>query len=125
MSRLEQARELSKILREFLEDKGWADRELARRSGVHPSSISDYLQGITLAGKENREKLAEAMGLVPDELDAKLGIAVAKPKRKVEELCRDIRLLDDEEFAEVAEVVYERSLRKLREGKKRDRRRNR
>jgi transcriptional regulator with XRE-family HTH domain len=125
MNRLEKAQLLGEILRTFLKSKGWSARDLTRSSDVDPSSISAYLQGITFPEKENREKLAKAMQISSDELDAQLGLTVAKPKSKVDEICRDIRLLNDDEFAQVADTVFERISRKLREGKKPGRKRTR
>jgi transcriptional regulator with XRE-family HTH domain len=108
MARLRQAQKLAEILRSLILKNEWTERELARRSGIHPSSIQDYMDGITLPTKENREKLATVLGVGVDELDAQLGLSVAKPKRSTDELCRDIRLLTSQDFTIVAQVVLDR-----------------
>lgn len=102
------------MLQALISEKGWTERELARRSGVHPSSIQDYIDGITLPNKENRERLASVLNMSIDELDTELEMVVAKPKRTVDELCRDIRLLSAEDFAIVMEVVFERVRREFK-----------
>lgn len=81
------------------------------------------MDGITLPTKENREKLATVLGIGVDELDAQLGLSVAKPKRATDELCRDIRLLKPKDFTIVAQVVLDRIMaerRQKEEGKQSD-----
>lgn len=113
MSRLEQARKLAEIVRSFIDERGWSEREFARRSGLPPSTIQGYSDGLTFPAKENRERLATAMGLSLEELDAKVGRAPLPTSRPVEEVCRDIRLLNAQDFAIVARVVLDRIMAEL------------
>jgi transcriptional regulator with XRE-family HTH domain len=114
MTRLQQAQKLGKMLRDLIHKEGWSVLEAARRAGIHPSSMRDYVGGITFPTKENRELLAPLLGISIQELNTALGLAEAIPKRPVDDLCRDIRLLSPEEFTIVAEVVFNRIISERR-----------
>jgi transcriptional regulator with XRE-family HTH domain len=47
---------------------GWSQSELSRRSGVHPSSISQFENGRLLPYPSQIKKLAKALGVFPIDL---------------------------------------------------------
>ncbi len=115
MSRLQQARKLSKLLIELIHERGWTERELARRAEISSTSIQNYMDGITLPNKENRERLAAQMGMSVDQLDIQIGvISSASPTQGVDAICRDIELLSRQDFEVVFERVFKRALRELK-----------
>lgn len=115
MSRLQHARKLGQILLKFIDQKGWTTRELGRRAGVDTTSIQNYVDGITLPNAENRERLAAIMSKSRDELELEIGlIAEVRSNRSIQAMCRDARLLNAEDFAMLAQVVFERAATDLR-----------
>jgi transcriptional regulator with XRE-family HTH domain len=55
-------RDVIRMLREL---KGWTQRELARRSGIHASNISLLENGRVEIGKKRAEQLAKAFDVHP------------------------------------------------------------
>jgi transcriptional regulator with XRE-family HTH domain len=61
---------VGKRLRELRESKGWGLRELARRAGVNPSTVSTAENGQHSLSLANAKKIADALGVrVGDLLD--------------------------------------------------------
>lgn len=114
MNRREQAQKLGKMLRDLIEERGWSGLEAASQAGIHPSSMRDYVNGITFPTQENRELLAPILGITIEEFNAIFGLAKLPPKRPVDAVCRDIRLLSSEEFEIVAKVVFDRALTEMK-----------
>jgi transcriptional regulator with XRE-family HTH domain len=50
-------------LRELRITKGWSQAELARRAGIHPSTVSMIERGLLAAYPAQVEKLAKALGI--------------------------------------------------------------
>jgi transcriptional regulator with XRE-family HTH domain len=114
MNRLQQAQKLGKMLRDLIHDRGWSVLEAARRSQIHPSSMRDYVNGITFPTKENRELLAPLLGISLEEFNALFELADVAPARPVDELCREVRLLSREDFTILTEVVFSRIMAERR-----------
>lgn len=53
-------------LLEALKRKGWSQKELAERTGLTPSAISLYVNGLRLLGQNTIVKLCKALGVSAD-----------------------------------------------------------
>lgn len=60
--------EFGKRLYSAMLRKGWSQAELARRAGVLRDSISNYVRGNNMPDAVNLNKMAEALGMKPEEL---------------------------------------------------------
>jgi transcriptional regulator with XRE-family HTH domain len=49
-------------------EKGWTQSELARRSDLNRDAISNYTRGVTLPSPLSLQKLADGLGVKPEEL---------------------------------------------------------
>lgn len=97
---------LSKLLLGVIQERDISGRELARRAGVNAGSMQNYLMADSFPSKENREKIARGVfGISLQELDAKIEDRPVQRQSKVDDVCREIRLMSDEEFLEVFEEV--------------------
>jgi transcriptional regulator with XRE-family HTH domain len=115
MNQLEKAQKLGKILRTLLHDRDWSALGAAKRAGINPSTFNGYVNGIVFpVSKENQALLAQLLGISLKEFDKMFELATAVPTRPVDELCQDIRLLNAEDFAIVAEVVFNRVVAELK-----------
>jgi len=110
----EKKERLAALLNAYLAAENISSRELARRLKLNPTSISSYLQAVSLPSEKTRETIARLLKMTPRELEAELNAVALQPEREVEQLKRDIRLLEHREFLEVAEVVIERLLSEMR-----------
>ncbi len=104
---------LASLLIDFAEKEGLSGHQLSRRIGVSQPSTRAYLDGVTYPSEETRRKIAKAMGLTFEEFQSKIDDTVVQRERTTEEVCREIRIMSDEDFVEVAGVVFERSLAQL------------
>lgn len=48
--------------------KGWRQSDLARHSGIGKDSVSNYVNGRTVPTQQNIEKLAQVVGVSPNDL---------------------------------------------------------
>lgn len=60
--------EFGRKLYRMMIDKGWRQSELARRADMPRDSISSYVRGIAYPSATNLRKLAQALGVQPDDL---------------------------------------------------------
>jgi transcriptional regulator with XRE-family HTH domain len=119
MNRLEKAKIIGAMLRAHIEKKGWSVLEAAGRAKIHPSSMRDYVTGITLPMKESREAVADFLGITLDELNEKIGEAPSRKKRPVESICADIRQVDDpEDLAKLLETITAQIVKTLGQAQK-------
>ncbi len=107
MNRREQAKKLGEMLRKLISDRGWSVNELARQADLAPSTTINYVNGMVFPNKESREKLCGLFNLTVREFDALFGITTLT-EPKVDEVCRDIRSMNPEDFAIVVSVVFDR-----------------
>ena len=56
-------RELSDIVKEALEKKGWNQAELAQKTEISPTSIHRYVHGYTLPNRARRERIFAALDI--------------------------------------------------------------
>lgn len=79
-------KEISNNLKRLLKEKRWTQKELAEKSGIPSSTISDYIVGRSLALPGNVQKLSFALGVDKDAIDPSFGHskeeALANPKIK-------------------------------------------
>lgn len=95
-------RRLSEMLLGVIRERGVSGRELARLADVNPGSMQNYLTADSFPTKENREKIARGIfGISLEELDAKIEDRPVQRQSKVDDVCREIRLMSNEEFLEV------------------------
>ena len=71
---------LSSFLNEELRNRGWSQRELARRAGLSPTSISEVLSGKRGPGKRFCQAVAKALQVPPERIFQAAGIIDAPPK---------------------------------------------
>ncbi len=64
----ERAKAVAERLRVLILEKGWNQSELARRSGMRPSNVSNYLRGTNVPNPRQLAKLAEALGTTPGDI---------------------------------------------------------
>jgi len=62
-------RAIAENLRRLLKEHNMTQRELSEKAGLPTSTISDYVNGKSLALPGNVEKLAAALGVSKDEID--------------------------------------------------------
>ena len=62
------AKAVAERLRVLILEKGWNQSELARRSGMRPSNVSNYLRGSNVPNPKQLAKLAEALGTTPADI---------------------------------------------------------
>lgn len=112
---IEERREkLASLLIDFAEREGLSGHQLAKRIGVSQPSARAYLDGVTYPSEESRRKIAKGMGLTFEEFQSKIDGTPVQRQRSTDEVCKEIRIMSDEDFAEVAAVVFERSLAQLK-----------
>lgn len=95
---------LSAFLNEELTKRGWSQRELARRSGLSPTSISEVMAGVRGPGKRFCQAVAKALQIPPERIFQEAGIIEAPP---------DTLLF--QELTNVAKILSEENQRKLLE----------
>ncbi len=68
---------LGRRIRELREQRGWSQRELARQTGRHQSSVSDWENGAADMSLATIVRLADALGLPLAEMfdDTEIGAA--------------------------------------------------
>ena len=95
---------LSIFLNEELNKRGWSQRELARRSGLSPTSISEVMAGKRGPGKKFCGAVAKALQVPPERILQEAGIIEPPP---------DTWLFN--ELVNVAKSLSEQNQRKLLE----------
>ena len=55
-------------LKELLDQRGWSERELARRSGLTHSKVNRLVNALDPLDDPNIERIAETMGIQPDHI---------------------------------------------------------
>ena len=105
------AKAVADKLRGLILEKGWNQSELARRSGMRPSNVSNYLRGSNVPNPKQLAKLADALGTTPGDI-LNVGGEMEAPKSRalsvsqVEEREGHLRLQVDQVVpAEVATQV--------------------
>lgn len=89
-------RAIAENLRRLLKEHNMTQRELSEKAGLPTSTISDYVNGKSLALPGNVEKLAAALGVSKDEIDPSFSDDIDVPDmydpriRFFEELERDL-----------------------------------
>lgn len=97
---------LSEMLLGVIKERDVSGRELARLADINSGSMQNYLTGDSFPSKENREKIARGVfGISLEELDAKIEDRPVQRQSKVDDICREIRLMDNDEFLEVFEEI--------------------
>ena len=95
---------LSAFLNKELDERGWSQRELARRSGLSPTSISEVMSEKRGPGKRFCRAVAEALQVPPERIFQEAGIISSPP---------DTPLFN--ELTNVAKSLSEENQRKLLE----------
>lgn len=62
------AKAVGERLKALILEKGWNQSELARRAGMRPSNVSNYLRGTNVPNPTQLSKLATALGTTAAEL---------------------------------------------------------
>ena len=62
------AKVVAERLRVLILERGWNQSELARRAGMRPSNVSNYLRGSNVPNPKQLAKLAEALGTTPADI---------------------------------------------------------
>ena len=62
------AKAVGERLRVLILERGWNQSELARKSGMRPSNVSNYLRGSNVPNPRQLAKLAEALGTTPADI---------------------------------------------------------
>lgn len=97
---------LSELLLGVIRERGVSGRELARLADVNSGSMQNYLTADSFPSKENREKIARGIFNVSlEELDAKIEDRPVQRQSNVDAVCREIRLMGDDELLEVFEEI--------------------
>jgi transcriptional regulator with XRE-family HTH domain len=78
---------MARSLRELRQRRGWSQAELARRSGLHGSTVSLIESGVMRGYPSQLEKLARALGISRGQLDRLLRTSGGRPVRRPEQ-CR-------------------------------------
>lgn len=105
-----QKQRLSELLREYRAQHNLTGRALAKRLGLNPTSLLNYVDQTAYPSTTTREKIAQVVGMTPLELEAYLNNFQVKPLRPVEQIKQDIRALGRDDFLEIAPVVLHRLL---------------
>lgn len=104
----ERKQRLSQKLIAYLAEQGISGNKLGERIKVSQTSAQAYIDGRTFPGEEIRSRIATLLGVSLAELDADLDGRELPRRLTVEDLAREIRLLDAVEFIELLPVVLER-----------------
>ena len=70
---------LSTFMNEELNKRGWSQRELARRSGLSPTSISEVMSGKRGPGKRFCRAIANALQVPTERIFQEAGIITPPP----------------------------------------------
>ncbi|RIK37432.1 MAG: hypothetical protein DCC55_24360 [Chloroflexi bacterium] len=73
------ANNLSVYLNKELDRRGWSQRELARRAGLSPTSISEVMAGKRGPGKRFCQAVAKALHVPPERILQEAGIIEPPP----------------------------------------------
>ena len=60
--------EFGKRLYDLMREKGWNQSKLAKKSDMGRDSVSTYIRGKSVPSPQNLEKLANCLGVKPEEL---------------------------------------------------------
>lgn len=92
-------RRLASHLLRVMEQNGWSASELSRRSGINTTSMNSYIAAMSFPTKESREKIAHGIfGVSLEELDAAIEDRPIQQHSTAQDVCREIRLMGDEDF---------------------------
>jgi transcriptional regulator with XRE-family HTH domain len=75
---------MSRGIRELRERRGWSQAELARRAGLHGSTVNLIENGMMLGYASQLEKLAQALGVSRVQLERLLCTSAGRPVRRPE-----------------------------------------
>jgi transcriptional regulator with XRE-family HTH domain len=108
---------LTEWIQENLAERGWSQSELARRSNLSSTTISDVLSGSAKPGFNFCKGVAQALGVPTEEVLRKAGLLPPEPEETTttRELMRSFSQLTVEEQRMVIEMIhglYERRKRK-------------
>ena len=105
---------LASLLRDYRVRSNLTGRALAKHIGLNPTSLFSYIDEISYPTPETRAKIARAIGMTPPELEAHLDDIPVQPLQPAEQIKQDIRALNQEDFLEVIQVVFDRLLHEMR-----------
>lgn len=74
--------DLSGVLDDLLDDRGWRQHDLAKAAGIAREDINAFAKGRKRVGSVRLARLAAALGLTPDQL-RELGTEGAPPARSL------------------------------------------
>lgn len=100
----------AELLREYMRQENLTGRQLAMRLKLAQPTVLSYLDAISMPSEETRRKIAPILGLTVTELNAKLEGAPVSSEIPVEIIKQEIRAMSRADFAEVAQVVFDRLL---------------
>jgi len=94
-------------LNEELSSRGWSNSEVARRSGLAPSTISMVLSGTANPGWDFCKKVADALKIPPEAVFRKAGLLPARPdgSELIEELLHYFGQLSPEDQERALAIV--------------------
>lgn len=90
-------------IRRLRQEKGWTQRELARRVGIKPSGISKYERGTYQPGLAALKSIAEALGTTTDHLVG--SEPVPESDARLKDLLSRIGELPPEQRSNIAEIL--------------------
>jgi transcriptional regulator with XRE-family HTH domain len=108
---------LSKLLIEYVgadKERPLSGRQFARLLDVNATSAQAYLDGVTFPGEAIRKRIAKLLGLTYEALEAAIEGVELSQKLSIEQICQEIRSVEDEDFADVVAVVAEEVARRLK-----------
>ena len=101
--------DLSGWLLKTLEDKGWTQSELARKSGVNQVTISRILNGDRGMGIDVAVKLADTFGIEREEILKRMGVLRPSPPTDTPTIAQMLA-----EFAQLSGEEQEQILKQVR-----------
>jgi transcriptional regulator with XRE-family HTH domain len=106
---------LADKLSQVMRDNGWSASELSRRSGINTTSMNSYVAAMSFPTKESREKIAHGIFEISlEELDAEIENRPVQRQSNAEDVCREIRLMDDNEFLAIHSEVSKQVVMRFR-----------
>jgi transcriptional regulator with XRE-family HTH domain len=101
---------LAALLNEFAaaEGKNMSQAALARYLRVSQPSVGAWLSQMTYPDRDSLEKIARGLGKTYEELEAYLENKPLLPRRSVDSVMQEIRVMPREDFLQVVQVVFDR-----------------
>jgi transcriptional regulator with XRE-family HTH domain len=114
----------SQWLLEMLKDRAWSQAELARRSGLSRTAISDVISEKAKAGNAFCRSVASAFHVPVDDVYRAAGLLPTKPEHdeKVSEIDHIYHELDDDNRQDLLEYARSRLLKQGKNAKDKHRR---